>query len=230
MTGPSDNNRSIHLINLNTLILSETFAMGTKVKPSPSNGSDYKPAPAGNHLTICVGVVDMGHHWEEWEGKGSWKPKIRLVWELCDELMEDGRPFTLSRTFNLSLHENAGLRKFLEPWRGKFTDSDAREFDVKEMLGKPCMLTVAHNQDKDGKTWANVMSAAPLPKRVTAPQPANDLLYYSTDDGPPPADMPERLRNRILESKEFKGTRVEDAPVNFGPPPEADDDSDPPPF
>lgn len=198
--------------------------MSLMTKPVSGRSGDYKPAPAGTHIAILIGIYDLGHHQESWDGVTSWKPKVLLTWELSEELMDDGRPFTISRTFNLSLHENAAFRKFLEPWRGKFTDQETAGWDVREMLGKPCMLTVAHNQDKADpqKTWANVMAATPLSKRDAArpPKPVNDLTVYAVEDGEPPASFPAFIRSRILASREFdgKGGKAIEAKSEFKPP------------
>lgn len=177
--------------------------MGTKA--TGGNTILYKPAPAGNHVAICTGVIDLGTQEKIWEGKSSWVPTIRLLWELTDELREDGKPFTLTRDFTLSLHERSALRAFLQGWRGKaFTDEELQGFDVAKLLEVPCMLNVVHVPGKDGRTFANVTAATPLPKRITAPQPQGDVIYYNMDEGAPSESIPEWIRKKILQSKEFR--------------------------
>jgi hypothetical protein len=173
-----------------------------------SSTTHYKPAPAGNQLAICIGVIDLGTQRKVFNGEVSFKPTILLQWELVDERRDDGNLFTLSREFTLSLHENSNLRPFLNAWRGRpFTEEEARGFDVKNLLGVPCMLNVVHEKGKTDqtKTYANVSSVAPLPKRVTAPEPSNDLIYYNTDDGPPPESLPKWIREKILKAQQFQG-------------------------
>jgi hypothetical protein len=204
--------------------------MGTTA--AAGNTTIFKPAPAGNHLSICIGVIDLGTQEKVFEGKVSWKPTVKLIWELCDELRDDGKPFTLSRDFTLSLHERSGLRPFLVGWRGRdFTDEELQRFDVQNLLGVPCMLNVVHKPGKDKRIFANVTAANPLPKRTTAPDPISDLWYYSTDDGPPPDSLPEWLRKRIMLSKEFRdkaGRSTNETVPGYSKPPEDNDDEEPP--
>ena len=65
-----------------------------------SGGGDFEITPAGNHVAICYAVVDLGEHESDWQGKVSLKHRVRLSWECCDELMEDGRPFSVSKDFS----------------------------------------------------------------------------------------------------------------------------------
>jgi hypothetical protein len=149
-------------------------------------------------------------------------------------LRDDGKPFTLSRDFTLSLHERSGLRPFLVGWRGRdFTNEELQRFDVQNLLGVPCMLNVVHKPGSEGRIFANVTAANPLPKRTTAPDPVGDLLYYSTDNGPPSESLPEWLRKKILQCKEFfngTGSQVaanETVPA-YNQQPADDEDNDPP--
>ncbi len=180
--------------------------MGTVAKPS--QGGDYKPAPEGSHAAVCTAVLDLGHQWKLWDG-GVWKHEVRLNFELPNELMEDGRPFTVGRTFTLSLNEKGNLYKFLKGWGVKAADLATGRYDVAERLGKPCMLTVSHSEDAQGRTWANVEAAAPLPKGFPPPTPTNNLVYYSTDNGPPGPDVPERIAEKIRQCQEFGGQPVD---------------------
>jgi hypothetical protein len=176
--------------------------MGTVAKPS--TGGDYRPAPEGSHAAVCGGVFDLGHQWKQYDA-GDWKHEVRLNFELSNEAMDDGRPFTVGRTFTLSLNEKSNLFKFLRGWGLKPADLGTGRYDVAERLGKPCMLTVSHSEDSQGRTWANVEAAAPLPKGFPSPTPANELVYYSTDNGPPGPDVPERIAEKIRQCQEFGG-------------------------
>lgn len=47
--------------------------------------------------------------------------KVLLSFEITDaeNRRSDGSPHTISKRFTASLHAKAGLRKFLESWRGR---------------------------------------------------------------------------------------------------------------
>jgi hypothetical protein len=183
--------------------------MGTVAKAS--NSAPSEPAPAGNQLAICVGVIDLGTQFSAYYNE--WKPKIMLQWELADEMMADGRPFMVNQRYSLSLHERSALRKILQSWRGRpFTDEEAAGFDVKGVLGAPCFLTITHAKSTQGDgVFANVDSVNLLPKRVDPPKPVNPLRHYSLEDGEPEkAGLPEWICKVIRKSREFGGA----APTN----------------
>src|SRR3990167_3937268 len=136
-----------------------------------NEGGSFVPPPAGTHIAICTRFIDLGTQESEWQGKAKKAHKVILTWELCNEAMEDGRPFTISKRYTWSTHEKATLRHDLEGWRGKaFTDDDiygAKPFDIRNVLGKPCMLSLVHDA-KEGTTYANISSVSGLPRGMTA--------------------------------------------------------------
>lgn len=129
-----------------------------------SDKSNFTPAPEGVHNAICVDIVDMGEVDTQW-GK---KPRIRIVWELPEALMEDDRPFLVSSFYTPSLNEKSTLRKHLQSWRGRpFTSDELKGFDLENILGKCCQIFIQHNTD-DGKTFANIMAITKSQKDVSA--------------------------------------------------------------
>lgn len=149
--------------------------MGTTAKDA---GGDFELTPAGTHLAICYMVADLGYQ----ETSFGVKPKIVIGWELPAELMTDGRPFAASQIYTLSLSEKANLRKDLEAWRGRpFTEAELDGFDVQNVLGKACTLTIVHNKNGD-KTYANIANVAGVMKGMQIPERANDLLYFNLDE------------------------------------------------
>jgi hypothetical protein len=147
-----------------------------------SGGGSFELTPAGNHIGVCYMVCDLGDQDIEWQGTAKVQRKVRISWELPGELMQDGRPFSVSKKYTLSLSDKANLRKDLESWRGRaFTDSELEGFDLFNVIGKACMINVIH-ETNNGKTYANVASVASLPKGVVAPQPCNQPVSFSLDD------------------------------------------------
>lgn len=147
-----------------------------------SSGKDFAPAPEGVHTVRCYRIIDLGTQEVNWQGKLKQQHKILVNWEITNELQEDGRPFMISKKYTLSLGENAGLRKDLQAWRGRaFTPAELEGFDIKNLLGKPCMLNVVH-ESKDGKTYANIGSMMPLPGGMIAPKLVNPEVFFSLND------------------------------------------------
>jgi hypothetical protein len=124
---------------------------------------DYPTHPAGLYQAVCVDVVDLGLVDVTYNGKTRQQAKVRVVWQ-SEEKRDDDRPFLLSRRYTASLSEKASLRKDLESWRGRaFTPEELDGFDVETLLGVNAFLTILH-AERDGKTYANVASVAPLKK------------------------------------------------------------------
>lgn len=125
--------------------------------------TEFTPAPTGIHKAICVDVVDLGMV----KSPFGDKPKIRIVWELPETKMEDGRPFIISERFTPSLDDRANLRKLLQTWRGRdFTDDELKGFNLENIVGASCSLIVTHNRGNNGKTYANVTAAVKTSDKV----------------------------------------------------------------
>lgn len=184
------------------------------------SGKVFTPAPAGNHRAVCVGIYDLGTHPAIFEGKqqtnkdgsAKFQSKVMFTWELVDEPMDDGRPFLVSREFTVSLHEKATLRAFVGSWRGlALSEKEAEGFDLSSLLDATCMLNVVHKESKDGKVYANVGSATPIPKKGMAqPTAANDSKLVNLDDGVIPPDVAKWIANKIRDSVEFKDGKIQD--------------------
>jgi len=163
-----------------------------------SAGGNFQPTPAGNHVAICYRFIDLGTQLIEWQGVKKTQRKVLISWELPNELMTEGEkagePFSIGKRYTWSMHEKANLRNDLESWRGKkFTDDDfagPTRFNVKNIVGKPCMLSVVHDA-KDGTTYSNITNVAAMPKGMPMPKAVNKPVYFSL--------MPEFFDNSVLE-------------------------------
>jgi hypothetical protein len=151
-----------------------------------SEKSNYTPAPEGMHNAVCVDIVDLGLVDSQW-GK---KPCIRLVWELPEVLMEDGRPFLVFNRYNPSLNEKANLRKHLQSWRGRpFTSDELKGFDLESIIGKNCQILIQHNHD-DGKIYANIVAITKPQKTVKS---CGDYVRVKDRTETPKANEPQNV-------------------------------------
>lgn len=147
--------------------------------PQPSDGGAFTPPPAGTHLAICHRVIDLGTQITNYNGETKKAHKILIGFELPDEQMDDGKPFTVFQRFTWSMHEKANLRKTLEAWRGAaFKDSDfgPTGFDIKNILGKGCTLNIVHI-DKSGTIYANIAGIGKPMKGIQIPPQTNSSIY-----------------------------------------------------
>lgn len=167
----------------------------------------YDPISEGLHPATCVAVVDLGEQHNKQFDKDQ--HKVLLMFEIHDETLTiegEEKPRVISETYTLSLNEKANLRQALESWRGKkFTDEESEGFDVKNVLGKPCQINVAHSE-KDGKTYTNIMSIVPWPRNAEKEEAESELLYYDMDDTNRElvlSKLPEWIQKKIKESKSY---------------------------
>lgn len=165
------------------------------------NGEDFKRASTGTHVAVCNMIADVGI---QPGGMYGPKQKVYFRFELPEERIEytkDGQamegPITIGTYHTASMNKKSLMRAMLENWRGrKFTDDEAADFDVRNVLGKACLVNVVEN-DKDGKTYSNIANVMPLPKGTKAPEAENALLYYGPDDKSSYSKLPEWLQKKI---------------------------------
>lgn len=141
--------------------------------------------PAGTHEARLYGIVDIGTQPNNFPWALSpTKKELILMFEFPTQthvFHEDKwpQPFVLSRRFGKSFHEKSNLRVFLESMLGrKFTPEETTWFPLETLIGKSLFCSVAHIQ-KGEKTYANILSAMPLPKSIECPAQVNDTVLYS---------------------------------------------------
>lgn len=131
----------------------------------------FPTAPEGSFSAVCVDELDLGIIKSSWGGEERERHMTRLVWQI-DELDEDDKRFLVKQDYTASLDEKAKLRKHLQAWRGRaFTPSELMGFDLANVVGIPCMISIVHAQGRKGGTFANVDAVMKLPKGINAIKP-----------------------------------------------------------
>lgn len=179
---------------------------------SEGGGGNFTPAPEGTHVARCVKIIDIGTQ----PGSEMYpepRHKIILGWELPDEMMatDDGgeRPHLVMQWYTASLHEKSKLRQHLHSWRGRaFTPEELRGFQLKNVLGVPCMLSVVHTE----KGRAVVASVAKLPKAVHCAPAINPLVHYEIEhrDNDVFRGMSDKMQSIIRQAQEWDGPAADD--------------------
>jgi len=185
---------------------------------SESQKMERKLPEAGATVGMLFSLVDLGTQKQTWDGEEKWMGKVRLSFELPDQLdeyevVENGKttkvqkPMVVSIEQTRSLGEKASLRKLLEQWRGQtFTSAELKAFSLKNLLGKPAMLTLIHKTSQQGRQYCAIAGASKLPKGMKAPaNTTNAQMYYEIEQGEGGqfSEMPEWLQDKIRASKEF---------------------------
>lgn len=123
---------------------------------------NYTPAPEGVHSAVCIDLIDLGIQPTQFGDKH----KLRLVFEV-EEKKEDGKPFTISKSFTASLNPKATLAQFLAKWRGK-PIVEGETIDLKKLIGASATLVVSHQTNDDGKTFAGIDAVSKPTKKLSA--------------------------------------------------------------
>lgn len=162
----------------------------------------------GSYAAVCYMLVDIGLQKNERYGNSS--RKVIIGWEIADEFVEvDGekKPRVFSARYTASLNEKAILRRDLAAWRGRdFTDEELKAFDLRSIVGAPCLVQVIHKDGGNGKTYANLASIMRLPKGMPAPQLTLDKVIYDIDESPidDVAKLPEWIANAVKSSESYQ--------------------------
>ena len=135
-----------------------------------SGGGELPPKKPQN--AVCVAVIDVGESYGIAPDKSGRrmvpsnnpahpdpKQKVRFIFE-SEAKMEDGKPFQLTRQFNVSLSDQGYLKPFLDGWGIKLVRTD-RGVDLEaSCVGKTAMINVVHKV-KGESTYANISTAMP---------------------------------------------------------------------
>ena len=180
------------------------------MKIPQETASNYENVPVGTHVGRCISFIDLGSHQEEYQGKpkATLTRKVRLGFETPLELMANGEPFTISKRYTWSMNERAVLRQHLESWRGKpFEQSDFGTFDIRNVLGKECSLSVKA-WERDGKSGTGLDHIGKAMKGIAVPPAINAQVYFSLEPDEFNLDtfhsLPEKMQEFIKESAEWQ--------------------------
>jgi hypothetical protein len=142
--------------------------------------------PPGPHLATCVLIADLGSHQTELQdqktGVKSWRTyrRIHIGFELATRA-SDNSPYLLGRALNISFAQTAALRKLVEGWLGR-TLRDNETINFRDLLGKPCTLTVKHKQGQQ-RTFALIDGIALPMAGMSIKPPIRPLVFFAIGEG-----------------------------------------------
>ena len=127
---------------------------------------EYKRAAVGVTQAVCCDAELEKNVEKEWQGHKKTVSQVRFKFEVPEVNSETGKRFVVSAFFTASMHEKAGLRKFISSWIGKvLSDEEATRLKTmdfedfkREFIGKNCLLTLVDSKDE---RWTNVGGISP---------------------------------------------------------------------
>lgn len=169
--------------------------------------------PEDTYPAVCNMLVDLGEQYSEKFDKTS--RQILIMWEIPSEKLDNGESRRLSKTYTASLNSKGNLRRDLIAWRGRdFTVDELKAFDLKNIVGAPCMLQVIHRVGQDGMKRAVIGGIMKLPKGMPLPTLTNGWTIYDldADDAVDKLDdLPEWVQERVKASETWKNlTEIHD--------------------
>lgn len=174
---------------------------------SESGSKSFPILPEGSYVAICNMLVDLGLQYNEAYKNSS--RKVLIGWELPEELIEingEAVPRTINQRYTASLNEKSVLRRDLISWRGRdFTPEELEEFNLRNIVGAPCMIQVIH-REYNGKKYANLAAIMKLPKGMEKPMLSEKPVIYDIDENDP-ADvnkLPDWIKETVVKSESYQ--------------------------
>ncbi len=162
--------------------------------------------PEDTYPAVCNMLIDLGDQYSEKFDKTS--RQILICWEIPSEKLDNGESRRLSKTYTASLNSKGNLRRDLIAWRGRdFTLDELKAFDLKNIVGAPCMLQIIHRVGQDGVKRAIIGGIMKLPKGMPVPALTNGYTIFDLDDLDAEekiSELPEWIQDRIKGSETWK--------------------------
>jgi len=174
--------------------------------------------PSGTHIARCFSMIHIGTQNFEYQGESKKSNRIRLSFEIPHELRvfnDVEKPLVIDKEFTLSLHEKSNLRKDLESWRGKaFTKKELENFDITNLIGAPCNISIIHKESNSGKLFAFISNISKLSKGVECPEVINEYFEFNFTDKFNAEWLentcPDWIKEQIKSSDEYKSKMIKE--------------------
>ena len=159
--------------------------MGITVS-TKQTGGNFTPCPEYTGRAVCVDITPL----KAYETEYGTKQKFKIAFELdmIDRTRNPVQPWVvMTAPMTASLHEKAGLTKFLRDWHGRaLTAEETTSLDLDSLIGRPATVVIVHEQSQDGtKTFSNI-------KLIMAHKNGEPLkpsgLWIRMEDRPPKDD------------------------------------------
>lgn len=150
-------------------------------------GGNFEPCPEYTGRAVCVDITPL----RAYETQYGTKQKFKIAFELdlIDKSRNPAQPWVvMTAPMTPSLHEKAGLTRFLKDWYGRaLTQEDTNNLNLDSLIGRPATVVIVHEKSQDGtKTFANIKLI--MPHKVGEPLHPSGL-WVRLEDRPPREDQ-----------------------------------------
>jgi len=183
-----------------------------------SEQKDFEICPKGTYLARIYQVIDLGTQETEYKGVESLNRKFKIDFELPTKKAifnpEKGeQPFPLSDIINYRITisdstNKAKLNSIIEA-----CGMEAKKgFNIFDLLGKTCMISVDHYTANNGKTYANISNYSGVADLIDVNDkkfaPINKQIEFYLDpeyfDGKIFNNLPKWVKEKIEVTNEYK--------------------------
>jgi len=180
--------------------------------PQKQESKEYDLIEEGLYKAVVARVIELGDQ----EDKFGVKTKVVMAFTIPDLTIEiDGEQkqrmmftFPLNQTSN----PDSTLMKYIKAIDGSVTH-------MSQLLGKPCMIEVAHTKKSDGTVYANISNITKPMKGMTFNAPDCDVYMFEFDN--PNPEVWEKLsdgrKDTIKKAKNFNEVEFNKALKTFKP-------------
>ena len=136
------------------------------------SSAKYESRAEGSFACRCVDLIDLGEKVSAFPGAPTKLLRRAALVYRTGEQNTEGHPIDIVQEFTVSTHEKGKLRPFLERWRGKSYTEEQAEAGVPlhKLVGQTGFVTIEHKTSQKGRTYANIVSLAPVAKGMTIPE------------------------------------------------------------
>src|SRR5262245_24616377 len=142
--------------------------------------SNFDTIPDGTYGARLYGIGHLGDQEFTYNGTTKILEKVLFTFEL-DYYLADGRPVALSKDFTFTFYDQGNLLPAIEALlQRNVTDAETEEFDIEQLIGKECMVSVKRSE----KGFPNIKAVSRLARGVALPPKTNNpWFWWLTEDG-----------------------------------------------
>lgn len=143
--------------------------MADTITVRDEGSKSFTPAPEGQHLGVCVDVIDLGLKVEQFQNNPpKLVQKAAIVFQIEEENPETNKRFEPAIELTVSFGPKSNMRKILGNWRGKsYSDEEAAKgVPLDKLVGKNGLVTIEHVVTSAKRTFAKIINVSAIPKIV----------------------------------------------------------------
>ena len=135
----------------------------------------------GTYKSRVTGVAELGLQETTYKDVQKIQKQIALLFSVFEN--DGSTPVILGKSFAMTIRDNATLRKAIIAIRGKdFTPEELNDWDLAELLGLPCLITIDQYERKGYTNMAIKQITTSLTDSTTPEIEVKDYIYFDIDD------------------------------------------------